>query len=96
MPKKKNRKSAPKERPHGLAVKVGNKKKIEGADRFPYNAGTHACDCGITYNIFVDIPHYTSGPQFSKYLGKVLKIDHDNKRTHPDYINFPMEAEFTV
>jgi hypothetical protein len=85
--------------PHGLAIQTGYKEKIKGEERFWYHAGTHKCEeekCEVVYNIFVDIPHYDCGPQFSKYLGKVLKIDHQNKRTHLGYILFPMEAEFTT
>jgi hypothetical protein len=86
----------PKPRAHGLAIQEGCTRKVPEAGKFEYKVWTLKCDCGVTYNIFVDIPHYTSGQQFSNYVEKVLKMDHDNKRTHPDYINLPMEAEFTA
>ena len=86
----------PKPMPHGLAIQEGYTKEVPEDDRFTYKVWTHKCDCGVTYNIFVDIAHYTSGEQFSNYVLKVLKRDHENKRTHPDYINLPMEAEFTT
>lgn len=85
----------PKSLPHGLAIQRGCTTKIPNAALFDRPAGTHTCECGVIYEILVDIPHYTCGPQFSTYIGKILKTDHENNRTHPDYIDLPMDAEWS-
>lgn len=82
--------------PHGLAIQVGYKGEVPEAKSFPYNIGNYECECGTKYNIFADQVHYADGKQFSKYIEKLLKKDHDRKGKHPDVIKLPMQAEFTT
>jgi hypothetical protein len=89
----------PKPHPHGLAIQEGCTKEVPETERFEHKIWTVECaeaECGAKFNIFADIPHYASGEQFGKYVENLLKKDHENKRTHRDYILLPMEAEFTA